>query len=117
MKIKDKEEEEGPNVTALNRNRSGSGCMLSPSMRRLRQPERDGSDYQRKGLFFILLTPLHAANMVQAAAHVLATLALDGHNLIAKNITGEARIQDAGAFVWSVPGEDERHVGMCGQDT
>lgn len=65
----------------------------------------------------LLLTPLHVANTDQAAAHVLATLALNGHNLIAKNITGDARIQDAGAFVWSTPGEDERHVGMCGQDT
>lgn len=90
-------------------------------MRRLQQPELDGSDYQRKGLFspgvFPLHHPLHVANTVQAAAHVLATLALEGHNLIAKNVTVDARIQDAGAFVWSVPGEDERHVGMCGQDT
>lgn len=37
--------------------------------------------------------------------------------MIPKNMTRDVRRDIGGAFVWSIPGEDERHVGACGQDT
>lgn len=52
---------------------------------------------------------------VQAAAHVLAMLALDGHNFIPKNITSNARRDVEGAFAWTID-KEERHVGTCGHN-
>lgn len=60
----------------------------------------------------------------KAAAHVLATLATDGHDLIPKssgNATATVQTRDIGTmdeaelFPWTVI-EGERHLGSCGHD-
>ncbi|KAG0132212.1 hypothetical protein HOY82DRAFT_591167 [Tuber indicum] len=52
----------------------------------------------------------------KTAAHVLAVLAHEGHNLIPKNNTNTLVRQDATDIVqWTVT-EGDRHVGTCGHD-
>ncbi|PWW77590.1 Zn-dependent exopeptidase [Tuber magnatum] len=52
----------------------------------------------------------------KSAAHVLAVLAQEGHNLIPKNKTSTPSRQGGADFVhWTVL-EGERHVGTCGHD-
>lgn len=55
----------------------------------------------------------------KAAAHVLATLAMNGEELIPKNVTSEEgfRLMPRDTIKWTVP-DEERHLGTgtCGHD-